>query len=608
MEKLCRSPHPAIRCQVVSVFIGFIVLITWTSAQAQWPGDEPIEVDSAQLVAQATAARSISSTQGPVGSEIDLDSPLVNSYVNLPIQINDATSTSSLVAQTQSIINATQVELPPGSRGIHLVEVVKETLQRNLSLLAARQNPRITGLSVDSAWSVFDPVGFAVITYRRTNTPSAGFLSGSGPGGGGAGATQINKVKRNYFGLGNASDDPGLGVTRKLVTGTEVGLAVNMNRSDTSVGFLQPLDQEYRTSGTFSLVHPLMQGSGTNVNLATVRIAYNNTRISELDLRQVTLDTLLAAHTAYWEMVFARIDLAINIQSLGLAADLLRENRIRYKYGDLIAVDVLEAEAGVKQRERDVIEAQNTFENSRDRIRELIAIDRNREGWQNPLIPLDPPVFTPITVDETVSLDVTLKTNPEIQMARVSVQNAREGLILAEDRFRPRLDAAVTLIESGLGENINQNHSELFSGEYPSANLALNYQMPLYRRKEKADVLSSQYQIAQAEFFLRDTEQRIHYDHRQAVRTIESLQRQVEAAAASVRAEKDRLEKQKIGHEQGITTSHDLLEVQDSYARAQATQIRAIVDYYLAVIHLERIRGTLIDTLGLELVPMAAAK
>jgi outer membrane protein TolC len=384
---------------------------------------------------------------------------------------------------------------------------------------------------------------------------------------------------------------------------------MTMDRKDSNIGgFFQPFDQEYRTGGSFSLIHPLMQGSGTAVNLASVRIAYNNTRISELDLRQITLDTLSLAHQAYWALVFSRINLAINQQSLGLAADLLRENRIRFKYGDLIAVDVFEAEAGVKQRERDVIAAENDLQNSMDGIRELVALDRKQPDWQAPLIPLDPPVFTPIVVDEPLSQDVAMKKNPQIQAARFDIQNAQEGLLLAQDRFRPSLDAVASLSESGLGETLHEDHDELMSGDYPSGSIALQYEMPLYRRKERAGILSSNYQIAQAQFNLRSIEQQVIYDHRQAVRNVENLERQVEASRASVRAERDRLEKQKIGHEQGVTTSHDLLEVQDAFAKAQASEIRAIVDYYLALIELERIRGTLVDSLGVQLVPMATVK
>lgn len=589
-----------------------------TDSGLQWPTG-PVEVaqestdlfslgretGSPDVAPLAIAAPSVgTASSAPLPGGVDIDGPLIDPFVNLPIEIRDATSASELMAQTQSIIDATQIVIPSGSRPIRLVEVVQETLEKNLALRAARQNPYITAADIDSALAEFDPYGFATVSISRTNTPQAGFLSG-GIGGGGGG--QVSRVENEYWGIGTQQGGNGLGVTRKLPIGTQVTLQTTYDRQDTNVAFFQPFDQEYRNKVSFDLVHPLMRGSGVVANLANVRIAYNNRRISELDLRQLTLDTLSLAHTLYWELVFNRISLAINQQSLGLAADLLRENRIRYKYGDLIAVDVLEAEAGVKIREGDLIQAENDFANSMDNIRELVALTRNDAQWTAPLVPVDPPLFVPIEVDEELSLDVALRSNPAIQLAQMDLANARESNVIASDLFQPRFDIFAGVNEQGLGETWTETHEEFASGDYTSWNVGVEYEVPIYRRKEKADVLASNYRIAQAQFQLQNANQSVTYEHRRAVRNIETLRRQVEASVSSVRAERDRLEKQRISHEQGITTSHDLLEVQEDFAQAQATQVRSVVDYYLALIELERVRGTLLETLGFEFIPMDAA-
>jgi outer membrane protein TolC len=620
------------------VLAGCAVLFRFLSAAAN-----PLELSAAEKATiGAPAAVAASSSDAPLEvsppatqapphatgtgkNKIDVNSPLIDPYVKLPIDIRDATSASHLMQHTQAIIDATIIIVPAGSRPLQLVDVVKETLQKNLALNAARLDPRIAALQVDSAWSQFDPTGFAQVSISTTNTPSAGFLSGDF----GGGAT-IKKVQERFWGLGTStkgspipqqgfteqsqpgqpsvSYPPALGVTRKLVTGTRATMLIRYDRQDGNIPIIHPLDQEYRTQGTFFLIHPLMRGSGCEVNLATVRIAYNNSRISEQTLRQISLSTLAAAHKAYWELVFARVDLAIKQQSLGLAADLLRENRIRYKYGDLIAVDVYEAEAGVKSRERDVIEAENNLDRAMDDIRELVALDRKRPDWLMPLTPIDPPVFMPIQIDEAVSQEVALAQNPDILSAKIQIANSHENQLLAADRFRPNLDLGLGVAESGLGETWGKDHKSLTTGEFTSWDARLSYARPLYRRKEKADLLASSYQISQANLNLKNTEQSVLYNHRTVVRNIQNLERYVEAAKASVRANQDRLEKQKISHEQGVTTSHDLLQVQEAYAQAQAAEVRSIVNYYLSFIELERVRGTLLDSLGFEFIPMAASK
>jgi outer membrane protein TolC len=526
---------------------------------------------------------------------------------DLPFGISDATTASLLMQATQRIIEATQVDVPSGSRPLSLLEVVEQTLRNNLQIRSARLNPEIVGTQIDAEISVFDPVMFANASVSRNNNPSVGFLS-TGNIDDATGVITTPEVRRtwnSYKGTGTQDGLPGIGVTRRFVSGLETTASIDFNRTDSSVDFFQPFDQNYNTEAQLDIIQPLCRGYGPNVNLAPVRIAFNDRQISEENLRFLTQTIIANAHSFYWALVFSRVNLAINQQSLALAADLLRENRIRYKYGDLIAVEVFEAEAGVKEREQAVIAAENDLANRMDDVRELIHVDRTDPNWEIPLVPIEPAEFHPVEVDEDLSLALALDLNPEIRIASLDIRNAGENLLLAQDAFKPQLDLFARIRENGLGETWTESNDNLFSGDYTSWQLGLSFSMALKRRRELANIRAAELQRQQAQLSLNEIEQRVVYNHRQAIRTIESLSRQVLAAQASVRAERDRLEKQRIGHEQGVTTSHDLLEVQEDFAQAQVREVSAIVDYYFALIALEAIRGTLLDSLGFEFVRMA---
>ncbi|MCA9426003.1 MAG: TolC family protein [Candidatus Omnitrophica bacterium] len=534
-----------------------------------------------------------------------LESPLVDPVVDLPFQIRDATTTSRLMVDTQEVIEATTIVVPPGQRGIGVTDVVTYTLDRNLKLEAARQDPLIAATRIDVEKSIFDPNAFATFSVSKQNRPVAGFFGGGISSV--TGNTEVTRVWNSYRGLGSAQADPGLGVTQKFTSGMEATLKVENNRSDTSVDFFQPFAQEYNTDISLDVVQPLLRGYGPCVNLANVRIAYNNRMISDEGLRQSVLNTIAASHTAYWELVFSRVTLAIAQQSLGLAADLLRENRIRYRYGDLVIVEVYEADAGVRAREQEVIQAQNSYDNSMDRIRQLVNAQDAVQDWQIPLVPTDPAIYHAVNIDEDASLELAYEKNPQIRQAQLAIDNAKEGKVIAYDAFRPRLDLFAGVSETGLGETNGESYDNLFSGDYTSWRVGVNYSVPLKRRRERANIQAAKYEMEQAQVLYNDVRQGVLYNHREAVRTIKSLARQVTASESRVVAEGNRLEKQKISYEQGVTTSHDLLEVQEDYAQAQVQKIRAVVDYYLALIELERIRGTLLDTLGFEIVPMVRA-
>lgn len=540
----------------------------------------------------------------PFGSRTTADtspepeSPVLN--VTLPVELSDATSAAALVVQTQNIIDATQIEVPPDASALQLMGVVQQSLQRNLDLQAARREPIIAGSRVSAEQSVFDPVAFANVTLSQSNVPTVGGFKYESDfyGSGGSGLGSV-------FGGGSGGGN-GIGIQQKMPTGAQMMLqtSANWSGSASNVPGFEGFGafEKYGTDVSFQVLQPLLQGFGVGVNLAAVRVAYNNRMISEEELRSWTIQTIQQAHRVYWSLVYARIDAAIRRQSLALAADLLRENLIRYKYGDTIAVEVYEAEAGVKLREQDVISAANALENSMDEIRELLAFDRSAPDWERPLVPVDPPVFYQVSIDEDASLEVALQRNPEIRIARLAVQNGCENLLVAQDSYKPQLDLSLGVSQSGRGDTMGDAYKLLGREDFTSWNAGLSYSLPIHRRRAQADIMSAQQQIQQAQINVQRTIQSVTYQHRRAVRNIETLVRQVIATKATVRAEKDRLEKQKIAHQQGITTSHDLLQVQEDYAQAQASVVQAIVNYYLALVEWESVRGTLPETLGFEFV------
>ncbi|MCA9450576.1 MAG: TolC family protein, partial [Candidatus Omnitrophica bacterium] len=377
----------------------------------------------------------------------------------LPFGISDATTASLLMQATQRIIEATQVEVPAGSRPLSLLEVVEQTLKNNLQIRSARLNPEIVGTRIDAEISVFDPVMFANATVSRNNNPSVGFLSTGDISGATAIAVspQVRRTWNTYKGTGSAEGLPGVGVTRRFTSGLETTASLDYNRTDSSVGFFQPFDQNYNTEAQLDIIQPLCRGYGPRVNLAPVRIAYNDRQISDLNMRYLTQTIIANAHSYYWALVFSRINLAINQQSLALAADLLRENRIRYKYGDLIAVEVFEAEAGVKEREQAVIAAENDLANRMDDVRELLHVDRTDPNWEVPLIPIEPAEFHPVEIDEDLSLALALEFNPQIKISKLDIQNAGENLLLAQDAFKPQLDLFARIRENGLGETWSES-------------------------------------------------------------------------------------------------------------------------------------------------------
>ena len=247
---------------------------------------------------------------------------------------------------------------------------------------------------------------------------------------------------------------------------------------------------------------------------------------------KLTTEKIRDAHIAYWELVYARVKLAIRQQSLALGVDILRENMIRYKYRDLITIDLYEAQVAVKFRDIQVVEAQLDLDNAMDVLRKIVSIDRDRPDWEVPLVPIDPPRFVDVDIDETLSLKFALEYDPYVKKARI--------------------------------EEIRSNH------------------LPIKVRAAKNE------------------EDRVIYAIRKCVRSIENLKRRVLCAKELVEAKRAYLRKQEISHNQGVTTSVDLLNTQSEYSQAQLYEIRTVIDYFLAHVKLECVQGTIIFSQGIN--------
>lgn len=109
-------------------------------------------------------------------------------------------------------------------------------------------------------------------------------------------------------------------------------------------GFFYP-NPSWTNNIQVGMSQPLLQGFGSDVNLAQVRLARNADRKSMQDLRLRLLDLVARTEAAYWRLVLARNDLAIRqwLVAVGVEVrDVLAKRRqfdtTLAQYADAVAV------------------------------------------------------------------------------------------------------------------------------------------------------------------------------------------------------------------------------------------------------------------------------
>ena len=106
---------------------------------------------------------------------------------------------------------------------------------------------------------------------------------------------------------------------------------------------------------------------------------------------------------------------------------------------------------------------------------------------------------------------------------------------------------------------------------------------------------------ALAELAVRNEEQTIRVDVRNAVRGVESGAKRVAAARASTLLQRKKLEAEQKKFDNGMSTSFEVLTFQNDLQDAQLSEIRALLDYQTGLADLERAQGTLLEARGLKL-------
>lgn len=359
---------------------------------------------------------------------------------------------------------------------------------------------------------------------------------------------------------------------------------------------------------TFSVSQPVLRGAGFAVNEARERIAEADYRGAQAAYLDVLNRTLAAVERAYWSLVGLRADLDVKRRSLEVAEELLRISRRRLEAGAGIRVEVVQAEAGVARREKELIAAEQLVQNAEDALRAFVfpfSDDPERDVSIVPVDPVDPPPPA-VGADVPARLSTAFLCRPDVLAARETLEAAGIRVVQSESELLPRLDLVGTVGLSGLKDDFFDSTSKVLSGDFPAWEVGLALEIPLGNLGARARHRRSLLERSRAAAQFESLENRVVVEIRAAVRGIETARREIEAtrravaaAEAQFEAEQDRVRAEK-------STNYQLLEVEEDLAAARSQAILALVTYRNALVDLEEATGTFLARR--ELAPPPAAE
>ena len=483
-----------------------------------------------------------------------------------------------------------------GAMDLSVQDAIRIALENNRDIQIQRENVVVSEGEITTQKGVFDPLLNISSYYNDGETPTVNTFIPSGT---------INQEQFNLTG----------NVEGRFSTGTFYDvLNFSSTRTDTDSP-IEDLTPNWFNNLSFSLGQELLRNFGVNVNNAFVITARRSSQISFKELENVVTNVILEVERRYWLLVAARQNLELERTALELAKDLQTRNEIQVEVGVLPPVSVTQAKSEVAAREVDVIRAENTLQATEDDLKNVLAMDLSQ-----PIVAIDEPTTEVFKFDEQESLDIAYQERPEIEQAKLDIENRETLKSYYSNQRLPRLSVEGSVQLQGLGGDENPDRlsfggepepipsqflgageafSQIFGADFTTWQILGVFSFPIYNRTAKGEYVKARAELDRSEITLKKTEDDVALDVKSAIREIENSLRAIDAARVSVELAKEVVENEQERLNVGLGTTREVLEAQRDLIDAGVREITAIANYNIALAELEQAKGTLLEKEGI---------
>jgi outer membrane protein TolC len=465
-----------------------------------------------------------------------------------------------------------------------LEECIRRALDANLDIQIVAFGPQKSASDIMAARGEFDPMGSGNITYSEVKQQASSQIRTYG------GISQIE----NYLTRGQA------GISGKIPWGTQYDISLLLESEESTFNYFI---EEWSGGLTLSLTQPLLRGRGKAVNLARVRIARNSLTSAEEQLKLQTMSSLAEVIKAYWDLVGAIEELRVRQSSMANAERLLTLNEKRLEIGTGAAIDVVQARAGLAARQSDVISAMGTVADATNRLRNLLNVQTGEPLQERRIMPVDKPAPEESEVDIEESLARAVELRPEIRSAELAIESAGINKTVAKNDLLPQLDISGSVFQGGRGLDEDDVFNGIRERNDNSYSVTIQGSVPLGNRAARGQYQRTRIEESEAERQLEKTKQDIMLAVRTAYTAIETNRTLVESSTQSRKLQEVNVAAEEKRLELGLTSSYQVLDMQDDLTAAQSQEVQAVIALEKAFVDLRLAEGSLLDMLGIEFVP-----
>ncbi len=458
----------------------------------------------------------------------------------------------------------------PNKLPLTLQEAIQRAMANNLAVRVVSYNPAIETTKIVEAEAAFDVSFFTNLIKNKQNQPTASALVGSNV---------------DTFSVQG-------GLTKLLPTGMRATTSLDSVRNSNDFQF-QTLNPQWNSAFVVELRQPWLRGFGIDFNRTSIHLAKLDHRISEEQFRAQVIETLVDVEQAYWDLVTARRDVVITARLLSRFEQIYEYLWQRREF-DAYKIQIAETKARLETTKAAFIQVVANVRNAED---VLVARMNDPEidlADDVEILPLDFPTLAPVVLDRLSEVQVALDHRTELAEAKLRIKQAKIGVGQAKNQALPQLDMTFRYTVDGLGPSAHDAFSEVTKNDFHEYYISLEFEIPMGNRAARARERRASLLHAQSIANLEAALENVILDVNLRVRQVQTDYDQILPSYVSAQASEDQYEAIRARAEsRNFIQLNQELNALQALASARRTLMRALVDYSMAFVELERAKGTL---------------
>ena len=454
-------------------------------------------------------------------------------------------------------------------------KAIAQALERNFAIRVERFEPAIAQQQSRAASGIFDPVIRSEYLYEDES------LEG--------------------FEDPDESASASVGVGSLLPWGME--WEASIQASDRSTPFdpvTGTVSDSVNSFAGITVTQPILRNFGLDGTYSTLRIAREAADSSWEGFRAQVMDIVESTIAAYQTVYFAEQNLRIAERNRDLALQLLADNKRRVETGVMAPLDIVQAESEAALREVSVISSAAFLQQAENALKDLV--------WDNPESilelnleispPAEPTFFSP---ELGRDYQLALKNLPEY-LAAQSGLNIRE---LELRQFRrnalPQLDIVGSFGRFGVDQTLGDSLDQSLNDGETRYTIGAVFSFPFPNRTRSAEKTQAYLRRNQADLQLTQLEQSIRIQLDDAATQLEADWARIGAARTARELSEKSLEAEEKKLRAGTSSTFVVLRLQGDLAVAEIREINALTDYAISQARYHRVRGSILETFGIQL-------